>query len=102
MDTDRIQFKIETLIPVLKSLGHSRLWYRAISYGSRYEELEFIVNQENERLAQWSPKRQGWIVTDKILCVTLGASQSVPDGELIDEIWELGRTVQEPLSLDSI
>lgn len=102
MDTDRIQFKIETLIPVLKFLGHSRIWYRTLSYGSSYEELEFIVNQANERLAQWSPQRKGWIVTDKILCVTLGASQSVPDGKLIDDVWEFGRTILEPLSLDSI
>ncbi|VGQ09706.1 hypothetical protein SB5439_04753 [Klebsiella variicola] len=102
MDTDRIQFKIETLIPVLKSLGHSKLWYRTLSYGSKYEELEFIVNQENKCLAQWSPQREGWIVTDKILCITLGASRSFPNGKLIDEIWEFGRTVQETLSLDSI
>lgn len=102
MDTDRIQFKIETLIPVLKTLGHSRLWYRTLSYGSRYEELEFIVNQENKCLAQWNPQRKGWIVTNKILSITLGASQPVPNGELIDEIWEFDRTLLEPHSLDSI
>ena len=102
MDTDRLQFKIETLIPILKSLGHSRLWYRTVSYGSGYEELEFIVNQGNERLAQWSPQREGWTVTDKILCITLGACQSVPRGELIDRVWEFIRRFQEPLSSCSI
>lgn len=102
MTTDRIQFRIETLIPVLTSLGHSKLWFRTVSYGSRYQALEFIVNNKNERLAQWSPKCEGWIVTDKILCITLSASQSVPDGELIDEIWEFNRTVLEPRSSDSI
>lgn len=102
MDTDRIQFKIETLIPVLKSLGHSRLWYRTLDYGSRYEEVEFIVNQENKCLAQWSPQCGGWIVTDKILCIPLDVSQSVPDGELIDKVWVFARTLLEPQSADSI
>ncbi|AZJ08029.1 MULTISPECIES: hypothetical protein [Klebsiella] len=102
MDTDRIQFKIETLIPVLKSLGHSRLWYRAISYGSRYEELEFIVNQENERLAQWSPKRQGWIVTDKILCIPLNGSLTHPPGVPVDDEWVYFRMHNEPFSRKSL